>query len=91
MNVKKLSKFRSKLVNAKKLYEVDGFVGDAPCKAFNFVAAGLVRNCADIWSAEIMPSDVYAWYVNPCRSAAERIAMWDNSIAAIDARIAKAK
>ena len=88
MNVEKLKEFRAKLIHAKDLCSLRGFDDRIVIK---FLEAGLTNLCDNTGSGKMMPDDVYVWYVNPCRAPAERAAMWDNSIAAVDARIAKAK
>lgn len=88
MNVKKLSKFRAKLVKAKEFCAFRGFSEKI---TLPFMDAGLRYKCANVLFDCIMPNDVFEWYANPCRTVAERKAMWDNSIAAIDVRIAKGK
>ena len=87
MNVTELKEFRAKLVTAKKLcafYKFNAIILGP------FIDAGLHRKYADKKFCA-MPEDVWDWYIHPTRTATEREAMWDNSIAAVDARIKKAK
>ena len=88
MNIKQLKNFRAKLKYAKKLcasYQYNKYI------VFVFSYAGLISQCADTESHRIMPNNVFEWYIDPARTPADRKAMWDNSIAAVDERIAKAK
>ena len=87
MNIKQLKDFRAKLEHAKKLCELNGFglrILD------EFISAGLSYQCADAFRC-YLPKDVWIWYINPFRAPSERKAMWDNSIAAVNMRIAKGK
>lgn len=88
MNVKELKDFRAKLKRAKKRCARRDF--DANILSI-FIRAGLRYKCADTATRHIMPNDVYVWYMHPTRAPAEREAMWDNSIAAVDEQIAKTK
>ena len=87
MNIQELKEFRAKLKHAKKLCAVSGFDWKI---LVSFVDAGLRDQCAGV-SFNCMPIDVWYWYVHPSCTPAEREAMWNNSISAIDARIAKEK
>ena len=88
MNVKELKDFRAKLERAKELCKLNKF----NCFVLRpSVDAGLVAQCAGVSHNNVMPDDVWLWYIRPNRTSAEREAMWDNSIAAVDSRIAKAK
>ena len=88
MNVKQLKDFRKRLKHAKKLC---AFYKFSHIVLLPFISAGLRNQCADMAYVYTMPNDVYTWYVDSIRTPAERKAMWDNSIAAVDARIAKTK
>ena len=88
MNVEKLKEFRAKLECAKFLCGARKFDDWIAAK---FIDAGLMGFCANAGNKKIMPNDVFKWYVNSCRTPDERRAMWDNSIAAVDAQIAKGK
>ena len=88
MNIKQLKDFREKLKHAKKLCARRDFDANI---LINFIRAELRYKCADTETFHVMPDDVYVWYINQSRTPAERKAMWDNSIQAVDARIANAK
>ena len=88
MNIQELKDFRARLKYAKKLCALNGF-NNRILKAF--INAGLEHKCMIMRGDVIMPEDVYKWYIDPARTPIERAAMWNNSIAAIDARIAKSK
>ena len=87
MNVKKLKNFRKRLKYAKKLCALNKFnaiiIGP-------FINAKLHHKYANKEFCT-MPDEFWNWYINPTRTVTERKAMWDNSIAAVDARIAKGK
>ena len=87
MNIKQLKDFRAKLAHAKALCSWQGYNRNI---TLPFKDAGLPYQCADAFKCYI-PDDVYLWYVHPNRTPAERKTMWNNSIIAIDARIAKSK
>ena len=87
MNVKELKDFRAKLKYAKFLCALDCYNAHI---IFAFIETGLMYECANAFNCGV-PPDVYNWYTHPTRTPAEREAMWNNSIAAIDARIAKSK
>ena len=87
MNLQELKDFRSKLKYAKFLCALHGY---NTYITFAFSDAGLIGQCADAFVCFI-PPDVYNWYLDPTRTLTERKAMFDNSIAAIDVRIAKTK
>ena len=88
MNVQELKEFREKLKHAKALCSWQGYNRNI---LMAFVDAELQHKCMITHQDGVMPNDVYIWYVNPTRAPTERKAMWDNSIAAVDAQIAKAK
>ena len=88
MNVEKLKEFRTNLAFAKGLCSLNKFDENI---INPFLSARLGGKCVREAAFFFIPNDVFEWYTNPCRTVAERAAMWDNSIAAIDARIAKAK
>ena len=88
MNIKQLKDFRAKLKYAKKLC---AFVEFNSIITRPFQRAELRNQCAGVLFDRIMPNDVFVWYTHPNRTAIEREAMWDNSIAAVDARIKKGK
>ena len=88
MNVKKLKDFRAKLKRAKKMCARQKYNKNI---IFAFGDAGLVGQCAGVLFNPVMPDYACSWYVHSTRTPTEREAMWDNSIRAIDERIAKAK
>ena len=87
MNVKQLKDFCAKLKCAKELCAEVKFNAEILC---SYWQAELSYQCADAVKCH-MPNDVYEWYTHPTRTPAEREAMWNNSIAAVDAQIAKGK
>ena len=87
MNVKQLKDFRARLVYAKKLcafYKFNAIILGP------FINAKLHHKGANK-EFRTMPDDFWNWYIHPTRTPAEREAMWDNSITAIDKRISKTK
>ena len=88
MNVKQLKEFRTKLKYAKKWCAKLGY---NKIITLPFIDAELRGQCANTKWHHTMPNNVYIWYVDENRTPTERKAMWDNSIAAVDVRIAKGK
>ena len=88
MNVNELKEFRAKLVSAKSWCENHDFSFSI---TIPFMIFGLENNCANVGKHCTVPIDVFDWYMLIERTPDERAAMWNNSIAAIDARIAKGK